>query len=134
MLAVVQVIRIPWQEYVCYPGSDSGLWGSLETPFLDNPTLYLSHCFGLFRITFSKLRQYFTDEEMVTVQGGASQPNMDGYALPASQLPYAIPVETWPRTGHLPNHVTSTSGSLPNGAAYQQVRSHEDGDFLASLE
>ncbi len=61
-------------------------------------------------------------EILGVLQGGASQPNFDGYSLPASQLPYAIPTEAWSRSGPLPQQTYSLPGV--NGAAYQQARSH----------
>ncbi len=60
----------------------------------------------------------------VCLQGGASQPGLEGYSLPASQLPYAIPVEAWPRYGPLPGQVRAPAATdYHNGPAYatQQV-------------
>lgn len=97
---------------------------TVDNPFEENAS---SDSLPLVRLKLSLPSESVNvnSEEVVVVQLGASQPNMDGYSLPASQLPYAIPAEAWPRTGPLPNYTTSMPGSIPNGVAYQQVRSQQ---------
>ncbi|CAL8463239.1 g2773 [Coccomyxa elongata] len=63
--------------------------------------------------------QYTQQFTQFTQHGGASQPGLDGYNLPASQLPYAIPVGAWPRYGPLPGQVRASAATdFHKGPAY----------------